>query len=118
MVEDTEALRSQLAANGLVAFVGDGAVLPRATGASDAPMSPGAAVPFASPAPLAVSLVTPHGGPVRGLGIRAGVTVIVGGGFHGKSTLLDAIQVGCYNKVSVLFSGCFIYIMHRPDACW
>lgn len=62
-------------------------------------MQSNTAVPFTAPEGLAVTLSTPHRGPVRGLGVKAGVTVIVGGGFHGKSTLLDAIQVGCYNKV-------------------
>ncbi|KIY95094.1 hypothetical protein MNEG_12867 [Monoraphidium neglectum] len=87
VVEDTEALRAALPAAGLVA------------GASDAPMPAASAVPFSAPDPLAVTLAAPHRGAVRGLGVRAGVTLIVGGGFHGKSTLLDAIQVGCYNKV-------------------
>jgi predicted ABC-class ATPase len=62
-------------------------------------MPSSSAVPLRAPASLAVTLEAPHRGPVRGLGIRTGVTLIVGGGFHGKSTLLDAIQVGCYNKV-------------------
>lgn len=97
-VEDAEALRGALAARGLVAFVADGAVLPRATGASDAPMAAPPALPFESPPELAVTLETPHSGAVRGMGVRAGVTVVVGGGFHGKSTLLDAIQSGCYDK--------------------
>jgi hypothetical protein len=70
------------------------------SGASDAPMPPSAgALPFLAPESLAVTLAAPHAGPLRGLGVRRGVTLIVGGGFHGKSTLLDAIQVGCYDKV-------------------
>ncbi|KAI8472241.1 MAG: hypothetical protein J3K34DRAFT_213442 [Monoraphidium minutum] len=99
VVEDTDALRAQLEGVGLVAFVGDGSILPRLSGASDLPMTDASAVPFAAPESLAVTLAAPHRGPVRGLGVRAGVTLIVGGGFHGKSTLLDAIQVGCYDKV-------------------
>lgn len=56
------------------------------------------AVPFASPESLAVEVGLPHAGWVRGMGVRAGVTLIVGGGFHGKSTLLEALQAGVYNK--------------------
>ncbi|GBF88111.1 hypothetical protein Rsub_00823 [Raphidocelis subcapitata] len=99
-VEDAEALRAALPAAGLVAFVADGSVLPRLSGASDLPMpAPSAPVPFRAPDSLAAELPTPHSGTLRGLGVRAGVTLVVGGGFHGKSTLLDALQVGCYNHV-------------------
>ncbi len=56
------------------------------------------AVAFAAPAALAVELDLPNAGRVRGLGVRAGVTLVVGGGFHGKSTLLEALQAGVYNK--------------------
>src|SRR5699024_11363853 len=92
---DREALRDQLAARGLVAFVGDGAILPRRAGDSDLPLSDGA-VPFASPAPLRVSFDLPSGRRVSGMGVPDGVTVIVGGGYHGKSTLLRAIERGVY----------------------
>ena len=57
------------------------------------------AVPFAAPRELAVELECPHRGRVRGMGIPRGVTLIVGGGFHGKSTLLDALQSGVYNHL-------------------
>ena len=97
-VEDQSAARSMLTDLGLVAFVADGAVLPRRSGASDLPMK--GAVPFASPAPLKVSLQLPHRGTVSGLGVRRGVSLIVGGGFHGKSTLLEALQNGVYDKVA------------------
>lgn len=99
-VEDTQALRDQLPALGLVAFVGDGAILPRKSGACDEPMPAGEAVPFRSPDALAATVQLPNRGAVRGLGIRRGVTLIVGGGFHGKSTLLEAIEAGVYNKVA------------------
>jgi predicted ABC-class ATPase len=56
------------------------------------------AVPFLSPPSLAVEVDLPHAGRVRGMGVRAGVTLIVGGGFHGKSTLLAALQSGVYDK--------------------
>ncbi len=90
-VVDQEALRTALAAAGLVAFVADDALLPRESGVSQRPL-PGAVL-FRSPDSLRVTLQTP-GGPVSGMGIPAGVTLIVGGGFHGKSTLLHAIQRG------------------------
>ena len=91
-IEDQEALRAQLAARGLVAFVRNGAVLPRASGADDRVMARGG-VPFQAPPEGEVELEVPNMGRVRGLGIRRGVTLIVGGGFHGKSTLLEALQV-------------------------
>jgi predicted ABC-class ATPase len=98
-VEDTQALREQLPGLGLVAFVGDGSILPRKSGASDEPMPAHQAVPFRAPDSLAVTLQLPNRGAVRGLGIRRGVTLICGGGFHGKTTLLKAIEAGVYNKV-------------------
>ena len=84
-VEDQRAARDQLHALGLVAFVANGSILPRASGASDLPMVASAAVPFASPPELRVTLTLPHRGKVDGLGVRRGVTIIVGGGFHGAS---------------------------------
>ncbi len=93
--EDAIALRQQLAQHNLVGFVANGAMLPRCSGVSDAPLT--AAVPFESPPSLAVTLMTPHGGAVTGMGIPVGVTLIVGGGYHGKSTLLRALSAGVYN---------------------
>lgn len=101
-VEDQQAARNALKGLGLVAFVANGAVLPRKSGADDRPMTktddPNL-VAFASPPSLEVELVLPNRGKVKGMGIREGITLIVGGGFHGKSTLLQALQVGVYNKV-------------------
>lgn len=97
--EDQAVLRLELARLGLVAFIADGAVLPRASGASDLPLTEGPVVPFRSPPELAVEIDLPHRGRVRGMGIPAGVTLIVGGGFHGKSTLLRAIERGVYNHI-------------------
>ncbi|MCH7232747.1 ABC-ATPase domain-containing protein [Glycomyces sp. L485] len=95
--DDTEALRAAVAERGLVAFVADGSVLPRRSGVDDRPMSGG--VPFTSPESTAVSIDLPHAGPVRGMGIEPGVTLIVGGGFHGKSTLLRALEAGVWDHV-------------------
>ena len=97
-IEDQEAARAQLDRHRLVAFVRNGAVLPRASGADDRVMKEGG-VPFQSPPEGEVELQLPNRGAIRGLGIRRGVTLIVGGGFHGKSTLLEALQVGVYNHV-------------------
>ncbi len=97
-VEDQTFLRGSLRTQGLVAFVGDGAVLPRRSGVDPRPMAKGA-VPFVSPESLRRSFDLPNGGRVTGMGVPAGVTLIVGGGYHGKSTLLSAIELGVYDHV-------------------
>ncbi|WP_089138843.1 ABC-ATPase domain-containing protein [Vibrio rumoiensis] len=97
VVEDQVALRKQLAENNLVAFVADGSVLPRVSGDCDLPMKE--AVTFSAPESLAIELETPHKGKIRGLGIPKGITLIVGGGFHGKSTLLTAIERSIYDHI-------------------
>lgn len=96
--EDAEALRDQLAERGLIAFIADGAILPRRSGVDERPLAD-QAIPFRAPESLQVTLTCPHGGAVTGLGIPAGITLIVGGGYHGKSTLLRAIEAGIYNHV-------------------
>lgn len=95
-VEDAEYLRRKLPELGLVAYVADGASLPRESGASDHPLGDGA-VPFRSPEEYRVNMVLPNRGEVSGMGIPEGVTLIVGGGFHGKSTLLSALSWGVYD---------------------
>lgn len=98
-VEDAVSLRAQLPDLGLVAFVGDGAVLARRTGIDDRPATSEAAIPFRSPEALRVEVELPNGGTVTGMGLGTGVSLIVGGGFHGKSTLLAALRVGVYDHV-------------------
>lgn len=95
--EDASALRRQLESRRLVAFVADESVLPRRSGVDDRPLEEDSAVPFRSPDSLRLTLDLPNAGPVTGMGIPTGVTLIVGGGFHGKSTLLRALQSGVYN---------------------
>jgi len=90
------ALRDQLEENGLVAFIGQGAILPRASGVDRAPLPD--AVPFTAPEGMRCTLDTPMG-PVSGMGIPRGITLVVGGGFHGKSTLLRAVQWGHLDHV-------------------
>ena len=97
--EDADFLRSQLAKLGLVAFVAEGAILPRRSGVDQRPMARDA-IPFGPvPDTLKIGLNLPNHGRIQGMGIPAGVTLIVGGGYHGKSTLLDAIAMGIYNHV-------------------
>ncbi len=95
VVEDSRCLRRLLKKNSYVAFVPDGAVLPRESGVSEKPLRN--AVRFKSPESLAVEFNLPNRGKIRGMAIPAGITLIVGGGFHGKSTLLEAIQMGVYD---------------------
>ncbi|CAN0388497.1 unnamed protein product, partial [Ectocarpus fasciculatus] len=97
--EDQEALRGSLRAGGVVGFVINGAILPRESGNSDRPMDATQAIPFTSPPSLEKSFTLPNRGTVTGMGIPPGVTLIVGGGFHGKSTIEVALQVGCYNHI-------------------
>ena len=97
-VEDADHLRGLLPGLGLVAFVADGAVLPRESGASDRPLREGA-VPFGSPEEHRVEVELPNKGVISGMGIAEGVTLVVGGGFHGKSTLLSALSWGVYDHV-------------------
>ena len=99
VAEDQEALRAQLAERHLVAFVADGAVLPRASGVSQRPLTGPQVVPFESPPELRTELATPNRGRVTGMGVPQGVSLIVGGGFHGKSTLLAALDRGVYNHI-------------------
>ena len=96
--EDQQYIRKQLDSLGLCAFVADGSVLPRESGISDRPMKK--AVPFSSPDSLAVTLTLPHRGQLRGMGIRKGITLIAGGGYHGKSTLLKALERGVYDHIA------------------
>jgi predicted ABC-class ATPase len=97
-VEDADHLRRLLPGLGLVAFVADGAVLPRESGASDRPLSEGV-VRFASPEEYRVEVELPNTGTVSGMGVPEGVTLVAGGGFHGKSTLLSALSWGIYDHV-------------------
>lgn len=99
-VEDQVWLRDQLDGAGLVSFVRNGAILPRASGVDDRPMKVEESVLFLSPPSLEKQFSLPNAGCVAtGMGIPRGITLICGGGFHGKSTLLDALQVAVYCKI-------------------
>ena len=97
--EDADILRSRLEALGLIGFVADGALLPRASGIDPSPLKDHRAVKFQSPDRFRIEVDLPHAGTVSGMGIPKGVTLIVGGGYHGKSTLLNALQLGIYNHI-------------------
>lgn len=97
--EDQEVLRGELQKRDLVAFVGNNSVLPRKSGVSDEPMPADKAISFVAPPEQELSLELPHSGTVTGMGIFQGVTLVVGGGYHGKSTLLKALERGVYNHV-------------------
>ncbi|HDZ59643.1 MAG TPA: ATPase, partial [Actinobacteria bacterium] len=97
--EDQDWLRSRLESMGLAAFVVDGAILPRQSGIDDRPLSPGGVIRFRSPGELGVEVQLPNRGRVRGMGVPEGLTLVVGGGYHGKSTLLKAMERGVYNHV-------------------
>ena len=99
LAEDQWILRNKIKEMGLVAFVANGSILPRRSGVDDRPLQRGA-VPFISPPELEVMVELPHAGRVKGMGIPKGITLIVGGGYHGKSTLLRAIERGVYDHIS------------------
>ena len=98
LADDQKELRRQLKEKGLTGFVANGAILPRESGISDRPMRD--AVPFISPESLQIEIELPHKGKMIGMGIPKGITVIVGGGYHGKSTLLKALEQGVYNHIA------------------
>jgi Predicted ATPase of the ABC class len=111
LADDRTYIREKLEELGLVAFVANGAVLPRESGVSDKPMKE--SVPFASPESMEVELQLPHKGMVKGMGIRKGITLIVGGGYHGKSTLLKALELGVYDHIA---GDGREYVITVPDA--
>ncbi len=96
--EDASSLRSALQEKNLVSFIANGSTLARASGIDDRPLTANS-IPFESPKTLEVSIETPNKGTITGMGIPKGVSLIVGGGYHGKSTLLRAIELGVYNHI-------------------
>lgn len=98
LAEDQAFIRQELKKRSLVAFVSDGAILPRESVISSRPMKN--SIPFVSPESLRVSMELPHRGTITGMGIPCGITLIVGGGYHGKSTLLNALELGIYDHIS------------------
>jgi len=99
LADDQNALRNALDKADIVAFIADGSTLPRATGIHDTPLKGKNVVPFQSPPNLLKKFSLPNQGVVCGMGVPRGVTLIVGGGYHGKSTVLKAIERGVYNHI-------------------
>lgn len=97
LIEDQTYIRNELNKIGLVAFVANDSILPRESGVSSRPLRDG--IRFISPKELEVEIDTPNRGVIKGMGIPKGITLIVGGGYHGKSTLLRAIELGVYNHI-------------------
>lgn len=98
LAEDQQYIREELKKREMVAFLADGSILPRESGVSDKPLKDG--ILFKAPESMAVILQLPHKGAVRGMGIKKGITLIAGGGYHGKSTLLKALERGVYNHIA------------------
>lgn len=98
LAEDQHFIRDEMKKKDIVAFLADGSILPRESGVSDRPLKDG--IPFHSPETMAVTFQLPHKGNLRGMGIRKGITLIVGGGYHGKSTLLKALERGVYDHIA------------------
>jgi predicted ABC-class ATPase len=99
LILDQEFIREELTKKGLVAFIANGAILPRENGISDRPLKDAGAVLFKSPESLEIELSVPNHGTIKGMGIPEGITLIVGGGYHGKSTLLKSLELGIYNHI-------------------
>ena len=97
LIKDQMYIREELDKRNLVSFVANGAILPRQSGVSDRPMHH--AIQFQSPEKFEIQLDLPSGKSIKGMGIPKGITLIVGGGYHGKSTLLEALERGVYNHI-------------------
>lgn len=96
--ENQQHIRKVLNDKNLAAFIADGSVLPRESGISQKPLA--GAVKFQSPESMKVAIDLPNGETISGMGIPRGITLIVGGGYHGKSTLLEALERGVYNHIA------------------
>ena len=97
LVQDQEFIRNKLKNKKLVAFIANNSILPRESGISQKPLRNSKR--FKSPKNLEVEFNTPNRGIIKGMGIPEGITLIVGGGYHGKSTLLKALELGVYNHI-------------------
>ncbi|MEW9675671.1 ABC-ATPase domain-containing protein [Lentibacillus sp. L22] len=95
LADQQEAIRTEMKKQDWIAFIANGAVLPRESGVSNRPLKQ--AVPFQSPKENQVTIDLPHSAePITGMAIKKGITLIVGGGYHGKSTVLEAMERGVY----------------------
>ncbi|SHG20172.1 ABC-ATPase domain-containing protein [Ornithinibacillus halophilus] len=93
--DQQQAIRKEMADKNWVAFIANGSILPRESGVSNRTLK--GAIPFQSPPENEVSITIPHQQePIVGMAIPKGITLIVGGGYHGKSTFLEALERGVY----------------------
>lgn len=97
LADDQLFIRNKMEEEGIIAFIANGSILPRESGVSQRPMKE--AIPFRSPKTMEVTWKLPHRGNCTGMAIKRGVTLIVGGGYHGKSTLLQALQWAVYPHI-------------------
>lgn len=111
LAENQQRIREVLEERKLVAFCANGSILPRKSGVSSQPLKD--AIEFQSPKSMEISIDLPFGNSIRGMGIPEGVTLIIGGGYHGKSTLLQALEQGVYNHVK---GDGREYVITRADA--
>ena len=111
LAENQQRIREVLEERKLVAFCANGSILPRKSGVSSQPLKD--AIEFQSPESMEISIDLPFGNSIRGMGIPEGVTLIIGGGYHGKSTLLQALEQGVYNPVK---GDGREYVITRADA--
>ena len=111
LAENQQRIREVLEERKLVAFCANGSILPRKSGVSSQPLKD--AIEFQSPESMEISIDLPFGNSIRGMGIPEGVTLIIGGGYHGKSTLLQALEQGVYNHVK---GDGREYVITRADA--
>lgn len=95
-LEIRNALLDEVLSAGFIAFIPNGAILPRASGISDLPAKE--AVSFNAPKESIIEF-TVRGKTISGMGISKGITAIAGGAYHGKSTLLSALEKSVYPHI-------------------
>lgn len=113
LTDNQQSIRQWMRKHGWIAFIADGSILPRESGISDRPLRSEELVAFQSPPTLKKTISVPHGSAITGMVIPAGITLIVGGGYHGKSTLLHAIERGVYDHIE---GDGREYVLTDPDA--
>lgn len=84
-------LRNWLKTSEYCAFIANGSILPRDS-KTGGPMKN--SIPFQASIEDEIEVCG-----IKGMGIKKGVTVITGGGYSGKSTILNTISAGIYDHV-------------------
>lgn len=95
--EKASMIRDEIKKRDIIAFIAEGSILARKSSVDDRPMNN--AVKFSAPETMKITLTLENKEQVTGMGIKKGITTITGGGFHGKTTLLNAIEKGVYNHI-------------------